>query len=312
MVSDPDRPIEAVRRMLTDLLGGPDASIAHRQAQAAAFAAAQPPLPASLTLTIEMRRGVPVERLEPQGTPALSLLHLHGGGYVMGDPAGSRGLTTRLALTTPATVFSVDYRLAPEHRFPAAVDDAVAVYADLIAHGADPARIALIGESAGGGLAVATLIAARDQGLPMPAACVALSPWADLACEGASHTALHGRDPLLTRGILLEMAALYLAGHDPADPLASPSRADLTGLPPLLVQAGSEEVLRDDAAGLAAAARACGVAVDLRIWPDMIHVWQMFGDLLPEAEDAIAEIRGFLRSATASPPGPKRAGSSPP
>lgn len=293
------RPIDAVRGMLTDLLGGPDASIAHRQAQAAAFAAAQPPLPAGLTLTIEMRRGVPVERLEPSEPPVLTLLHLHGGGYVMGDPAGSRGLTTRLALGIPATVLSVDYRLAPKHPFPAAVHDAVAVYADLLAHGADPARTALIGESAGGGLAVAALVAARDQGLPMPAACIALSPWTDLACEGASHAALHGRDPLLTRDILLEMAALYLAGHSPADPLASPACADLTGLPPLLVQAGSEEVLRDDAIRLAEAARACGVEVDLRIWPDMIHVWQMFGDLLPEARDAIGEIRDFLRSATA-------------
>ncbi|WP_372784283.1 alpha/beta hydrolase [Phenylobacterium sp.] len=293
------RPIDGVRRMLADLLGGPDASIAHRRAQAAAFAASQPPLPAGLTVTLETRGGVPVERLEPQAATALTLLHLHGGGYVMGDPAGSRGLTTRLALTTPATVFSVDYRLAPRHPFPAAVQDAVAVYADLITHGADPARTALIGESAGGGLAVATLVAARDQGLPMPAACVALSPWTDLACEGSSHTTLHGRDPLLTRDVLLEMAALYLCGHSPADPLASPATADLTGLPPLLIQAGSEEVLRDDAVRLAEAARACGVAADLRIWPEMIHVWQMFGDLLPDAEAAIAEIRSFLLSTTA-------------
>lgn len=301
MATVPARPIDAVRGMLTELLGGPNASIAHRQAQSAAFAAAQPPLPTGLALTTETRRGVPVERLEPQETALITLLHLHGGGYVMGDPAGSRGLTTRLGLTMPATVFSVDYRLAPQHPFPAAVQDAVAVYADLIACGADPARIALIGESAGGGLAVAALVAARDQGLPMPAACVALSPWTDLACEGASHTALHGRDPLLTREILLEMADLYLGGQDPADPLASPALADLTALPPLLVQAGSEEVLRDDAVRLAHAALACGVTVELRIWPDMIHVWQMFGDLLPEADDAIAEIRSFLLSLRAQP-----------
>jgi acetyl esterase/lipase len=299
--AEPARPIDVVRGMLQDLLGGPDASIAHRQAQAAVFAAAQPPLPAGLAATIETLRGVSVERLDPPGTRALTLLHLHGGGYVMGDPAGSRGLTTRLALTTPATVYSVDYRLAPQHPFPAAVSDAVAVYAELIMRGADPARTALIGESAGGGLAMAALVAARDQGLPMPAACVALSPWADLACEGASHAALHGRDPLLTRDILLEMAGLYLGGHDPADPLASPVHADLAGLPPLLIQAGSEEVLRDDAVRLAEAARARGVTVDLRIWPDMIHVWQMFGDLLPEAEAAISAIRRFLLWATAEP-----------
>ena len=299
MAADTPRPIDAVRRMLTELLGGPDASIAHRRAQSAVFTAAQPDLPADLMLTTEIRRGVSVERLEPRKATALTLLHLHGGGYVMGDPAGSRSLTTRLALSTPAAVFSVDYRLAPEHPFPAAVEDAVAVFADLIACDVDPARMGLIGESAGGGLAVATLVAARDRGLPMPAACVALSPWTDLACEGSSHTALHGRDPLLTRDILLEMADLYLGGHDRADPLASPALADLTALPPLLIQAGSDEVLRDDAVRLAQVAEACGVAVELRIWPGMIHVWQMFGDLLPEAEGAISEIRRFLLSATA-------------
>jgi len=282
--------------MLADLLGGPDATIAHRQAQSAVFAAAQPPLPDGLTATTTMHAGVRVERLSPQATPSLALLHLHGGGYVMGDPAGSRGLTTRLALEAPATVFSVDYRLAAEHPFPAAVEDAVAVYEDLIRTGVDPKRLAVIGESAGGGLAVALLIAARDAGLPMPAAGVALSPWADLSCAGASYTDLHGRDPLLTRDILLEMARLYCGDHDPRAPLASPIGADLTGLPPLLIQAGTEEVLRDDAFGLAATARACGVSVDLQIWPDMIHVWQMFGDVLPEAVDAIAAIRDFVRA----------------
>ncbi|HEX7948189.1 MAG TPA: alpha/beta hydrolase [Phenylobacterium sp.] len=294
MAIAPDRPIDALKQMLLELLGGPDASIAHRQAKAATFAAAQPPLPPGLTVTAEIRRGVPVERLQPDAPANLTVLHLHGGGYVMGDPAGSRGFTTRLALTAPATVVSAAYRLAPQHPFPAAVDDALAVYADLLDAGVDPRRLAVAGESAGGGLAVATLIAARDAGLPMPAACIALSPWADLACEGASHAELHGRDPLLTRGVLLEMADAYLAGADPGAPLASPVRADLTGLPPLFIQAGSEEVLRDDASLLADTARACGVTVELAIWPDMIHVWQMFGGVLPEADTALADIRGFL------------------
>lgn len=288
------RPIEAVKQMLRELLGGPDASIAHRQAQSAVFATAQPPLPPGLDLIRERRAGVPVERLQPQASPAVTLLHLHGGGYVMGDPAGSHGLTTRLAQATPASVVSVGYRLAPEHPFPAAVEDALAVYADLIERGTDPARLAVIGESAGGGLAIATLLAARDAGLPMPAAGVALSPWVDLSCAGGSYASQHGRDPLLTRGVLLEMARLYLAGADPGAPLASPLAAELSGLPPLLIQAGPEEVLLDDATRLAEAAGAAGVPVTLRIWPDMIHVWQMFGDLLPEAAEAIAEIRGFL------------------
>lgn len=296
----PERPIQAVRRMLADLLGGPDATIAHRQAQSAVFAAAQPPLPAGLAVSAATLAGVPVERLEPQAAASLTLLHLHGGGYVMGDPAGSRGLTTRLALSLSAKVVSVDYRLAPRHPFPAAVEDAVAVYGALVASGVEPARLAVIGESAGGGLAVAALVAARDRGLPMPAACAALSPWTDLACTGASHATRDGRDPLLTRAVLLEMARLYLGDGDAIHPLASPVAANLAGLPPLLIQVGSEEVLLDDAVGLAQAARAQGVDVDLRIWPDMIHVWQMFGDALPEAEAAIAEIRGFLLARCAS------------
>ena len=152
----------------------------------------------------------------------------------------------------------------------------------------------MAGESTGGGLAVATLIAARDAGLPMPAAAVALSPWADLACEGDSYDDLHGRDPLLTQRVLLEMADAYLGGADPTDGRASPARADLTSLPPLLIQAGSEEVLLDDAKMLAEAARARGVTVDLAVWPEMIHVWQMFGGLLPEADAAIADVRTFL------------------
>jgi monoterpene epsilon-lactone hydrolase len=299
MAAAPDRPIDNVRRMLTDLLGGPDASIAHRIAQSAVFAAAQPAPPPGLTVIEEICAGVPVERLEPDAPARLTVIHLHGGGYVMGDSAGSRGFTTSLALKLPARVISVDYRLAPRHPFPAAVEDAVAVYAALLRGGLDPRRTAIAGESAGGGLAVAALVAARDAGLPMPAACVALSPWADLACSGASHQALHGRDPLLTRGVLLEMAASYLAGSDPAHGLASPVRADLTGLPPLLVQAGSEEVLLDDARMLAAAAQAHGVAVELEVWPDMIHVWQMFGGLLPEADAALARITAFLSQAVA-------------
>lgn len=280
--------------MLAGLLGGPDASIAHRRDQAAVFAASQPPLPPGIAASAEIRAGVRVERLEPDAAAAVTLLHLHGGGYVMGDPAGSRELTARLAASTPATVFSVDYRLAPDHPFPAAVEDSLAVYRDLVGGGVDAARLAILGESAGGGLAVATLVAAREAGLPMPAACVALSPWTDLACRGDSYAALHGRDPLLTRDVLLEMARLYLGDLPATSSLASPLYAHLAGLPPMLIQVGGEEVLLDDATGLAAAARDAGVEVELQVWPEMIHVWPMFGAILPEARDAIEEIRAFV------------------
>lgn len=295
-MSDPaPRPIDAIRAMLGELLGGPDASIAHRRRQAAVFAANQPPLPAGVSATATTLGGVAAERIEvADGAGPGVFLHLHGGGYVMGAPADSRGFTTALALATGARVVSVDYRLAPEHRFPAAVDDALAAYRGLVEAGTPPGAIAVGGESAGGGLAVALLLAIRGAGLPQPACAVAMSPWADLACAGASHETCAARDPLLTRAVLLEMAEAYLDGHDALDPLASPMRADLSGLAPLLIQVGADEVLRDDAVELAARARACGVTADLEVWPEMIHVWQMFGAALPEAGQAIERIARFV------------------
>jgi acetyl esterase/lipase len=289
-------PMEALRAMLFDLLGGPDASIEHRRRQSAVFAQNQPAPPPGVRLSAGEVAGVPVERVEPAaGGSGHIFLHLHGGGYVMGDPAASRGFTTALVLATGAAVVSVDYRLGPDHPFPSAVDDALAVYRGLLDDGASATSLAIGGESAGGGLAIATLVAARDAHLPMPACGVALSPWADLACEGASHQVMAGRDPLLTREVLMEMAGEYLAGVDPRQPRASPICADLASLPPLLVQVGSEEVLLDDAVALAARARAAGVEVDLQVWPGMIHVWQMFGPLLPEAGEAVDDIARFLK-----------------
>lgn len=290
-----ERPIDAIRGMLLSLLGGPDASIAHRRAQSALFAASQPPPPAGLRIAPITLSGVPGEAIEVEADAGPNtFLHLHGGGYVMGDPPGSRGFTTTLAFATRARVVSLDYRLAPAHPFPAAVDDALAAYRALLEAGTPPARIAIGGESAGGGLAIAALLAIREAGLPLPAAGVAMSPWVDLACKGGSYDERADRDPLLTRGVLLEMADQYLQGQDPRLPLASPVTADFTGLPRLLIQAGSDEVLLDDAITLAQQAQAAGVAAELEVWPDMIHVWQMFGGLLPEADQAVARIADFL------------------
>jgi acetyl esterase/lipase len=288
------RPIDAVRTMLADLLGGPDATIEHRREQSKVFAANQPPLPAGLTVTADRIAGVAVERITPDtGAGDRLFLHLHGGGYVMGDPAGSRGFTLAFALAAGTPVLSVDYRLAPDHPFPAAVDDALAVYEAVLAAGQDPGKLIVGGESAGGGLALALLVAARDRGLPPPAGGVLMSPWLDLACAGASQQELHGRDPLLTRGVLLEMARDYLQGAEASHPWASPVHADLAGLPPLLVQVGSEEVLLDDSRQLAERAAQAGVEVTLEVCPDMIHVWQMFGAALPEASQAVERIRRF-------------------
>lgn len=290
-----ERPIDVVRGMLAAMLGGPDASIAHRRSQSAAFAAHQPPPPAGLSIDPITLGRVSGETIAVREGPSPNhFLHLHGGGYVMGDPSGSRAFTTALALTTRARVVSLDYRLAPDHRFPAAVDDALAAYAAMLAAGVGPSRIAIGGESAGGGLTVAALLAIRDAGLPLPACAVALSPWVDLTCAGGSYGACAERDPLLTRGVLLEMADQYLFGQDPRAPLASPARADLTGLPPLLIQVGADEVLLDDAITLAQRAEACGIPTELEVWPDMIHVWQMFAGALPEADEAIRRIATFL------------------
>lgn len=224
-------------------------------------------------------------------------LHLHGGGYVMGDPAGSRGFTTALAIASRARVISLDYRLAPAHAFPAAVDDALAAYAGLLQGGTPASHVAIGGESAGGGLAMAALVAIRDAGLPSPAGAVLMSPWVDLACTGPSHEGRAAHDPLLTRGVLLDMARQYLQGQHPGAPLASPIAADLRGLPPLLIQVGADEVLLDDAVILAQRARMAGVDAQLEVWPDMIHVWQMFGGVLPEADQAVARIADFLAQA---------------
>lgn len=294
-MADPARPIDAIRAMLADLLGGPDASIARRRESSAVFAANMPPLPDDLIAVEVTLGGLPAEQFEARGvTGAGVILHLHGGGYVMGDPAGSRGLTTALARGTGARVLSVDYRLAPAHPFPAAVDDALAAYRALLAGGTPPGRIAIGGESAGGGLTVALLLAIRDAGMPQPACAFPLSPWVDLTCEAPSYASRAARDPLLTRDVLRDMAREYLAGGDARTPLASPLLADLSGLAPMLIQVGDDEVLLDDAVRLADAVRNAGGDADLEVWPDMIHVWQMFAGALPEADQAVDAICRFI------------------
>lgn len=295
------RPIDAIRAALLALLGGPDASIEHRRAQAALFAASQPPIPPGLKITAATLGGTPAEVVEVEdgGGPG-AFLHLHGGGYVMGDPAGSRGFTTALAQATRAKVISLDYRLAPDHPYPAAVEDALGAYAALL-RTTPVSGIAIGGESAGGGLTIAVLLAIRDAGLPMPACALAMSPWVDLTCSGASYASCADRDPLLTRRVLLEMADEYLCGHDPRTPKASPLFTNLAGLPPLLIQVGADEVLLDDAVALARRAEAIGVSVTLEVWPDMIHVWQMFAGALPEADEAIRRCAAFLRRSWGGP-----------
>ena len=224
------------------------------------------PLPPELTVTAATLGGVPVAEITIAGIePRHVVLYFHGGVYVLGDAFQAADLASQVGRRTSARVFSVDYRLAPEHPFPAAVDDALAAYEALLRDGTAPADIVFAGESAGGGLAVATLVNARDHGLPLPAAAFAMSPYADLTLAGATLDTKGAADPLLSRESLASRVPDYTAGQDPALGLISPIFADLTGLPPLIIQAGTHEVLLDDAIRLARQAATADVDVTLDI-----------------------------------------------
>jgi monoterpene epsilon-lactone hydrolase len=223
------------------------------------------------------------------------VLYFHGRVYAIGDAALAADLAAEIGRRIDATVISVDYRLAPEHPYPAAVDDAVTAYDALLQGGTDPTQTVLAGESAGAGLAVATLVAARDRGLPMPAAALLMSPWADLTLTGASLETKQGIDPLLSRERFLPAVANYVGGHDPSAALISPIFADLSGLPPLVIQAGSHEVLLDDAVRLARRAAADDVSVTLDITPGVPHVFQAYHAVLEEGAAALDRAGRFLR-----------------
>ena len=239
--------------------------------------------------------GVPAEIVAPAEHGAGTFLYFHGGGYAIGSPVSHRHLVAALAAASNTRAVAPDYRLAPEHPFPAAVDDALACYRGLLDAGTAPASMVLGGDSAGGGLTVAALLAIRDAGLPLPAAGVCISPWADLTGEAESYRTHAERDPLVFGEDIGRWGNAYLAGTDPRTPLASPLHADLSGLPPLLIQVGSEEVLLDDSRGLAERCEAAGVEATLEVWDDMIHVWHWFGEYLDEAAKAVARIAEFVR-----------------
>lgn len=227
------------------------------------------------------------------------VLYVHGGGYVMGSAGSHRDVTGRLSKAAGARVLSLNYRLAPEHPFPAPVDDAVAAYRWLLAQGISPGNIAVAGDSAGGGLAIATLLALRDAGEPLPAAGIGISPWVDMEGTGESMTTRAAVDPVVQKEGLLGMAKLYLGDADPKNPLAAPLHADLAGLPPLLLQVGDAETLLDDSTRLAERAHAAGVDVTLKVWDEMPHVWHLFAPILPEGRQAIDEIGSFFQARTA-------------
>jgi monoterpene epsilon-lactone hydrolase len=227
--------------------------------------------------------------------PGRTLLYLHGGGYFFCTPQTHRSITVTLAKAAEARVFVPDYRLAPEHRFPAAVEDAVAAYRGLLAAGIAAKRIVIGGDSAGGGLALATLLSLRDAGAPLPAAAVLFSPWTDLAATGASITGNDKRDCLFHGRQIARFARLYLGDTPPDHPLASPHYADLTGLPPLFIQASDSEVLMDDSTRLAEKAKAAAVPVEFRLWHGVPHAFQFFAPSLPEGRAALRDTATFMR-----------------
>ena len=246
------------------------------------------PLPADVTVTAGALGGVPTAEITVDGIePRHVVLYFHGGVYVIGDAFLAADLASQVGRRSQAKVISVDYRLAPEHPYPAAVDDALAAYEALLHTGFAPSDIAFAGESAGGGLAVATLVNARDHGLPLPAAAFVMSPYVDLTLAGTTMETKRELDPLFTRELIQARVTDYTAGHDAALGLISPIFADLSGLPPLIIQAGSHELLLDDAVRLAQKAAAADVEVTLDITPGVPHVFQAYHAILDEAVGAL-------------------------
>jgi monoterpene epsilon-lactone hydrolase len=298
---------DAVDALLREAPYDPNASVAQ---QRATFALRQTaPLPDDVAAAETTLGGRPALALEVAGVrTGPVLLYLHGGGYAIGSARTGARLAVALARRAGIRAVSLDYRLAPENPFPAAVDDGLAAYRELLDTGVRPDEIALAGDSAGGGLAVATLVAARDSGLPRPAAVIAMSPWVDLELAGSSMRTKHGMDPLFTRDRLAVYAEHYLGERARGVPLASPISADLRGLPPLLVQVGANEVLLDDAVRLARKAGADDVAVTLEVWPGVPHVFQNFAGALDDADAALDQAGRFLTQHLRAPVGAAAAG----
>jgi acetyl esterase/lipase len=253
------------------------------------------PLPADVTVTAAALGGVPTAEITVDGIePRHVVLYFHGGVYVIGDAFLAAELASQVGRRTNAKVISVDYRLAPEHPYPAAVEDALAAYKALLHDGVVPSDIAFAGESAGGGLAIATLVNVRDHGLPLPAAAYVMSPYVDLTLAGTTMETRREADPLLSRELLQPRVTDYASGHGPASGLISPLFADLSGLPPLLIQAGTHEVLLDDAVRLAGQAANADVAVTLEITPGVPHVFQAYHAILDKAAAALDRAGQFL------------------
>lgn len=291
-------PSDAYRAILDTLWAqerAPGVSLAEQRANYDAIGDQYPP-PADVN--VEDAVGAPVPSIwvrAPEAATDGALVWFHGGGYVIGSPHGYRRLAADLGRATGLQALVPDYRLAPEHPHPAAVEDAVATYRWLLDGGLAPERIVVGGDSAGGGLAVATLVALRDGGVPLPGAAALLSPWTDLSLSSSTWTSRAELDPLVGVHNAPDMAKAYLAGQPVSTPLASPIHAELSGLPPLLILVGDHEVLLDDARALAQLAKGAGVAVILEEYPELHHVWPVFTPDTVEGIEAVAMVSTFWR-----------------
>lgn len=293
----PDPELQAIRAALA---ANPRPSgLAERRARLDALGA-QFPLPSDIRTERIDANGVPAEwTVTPAADAGRVLLFLHGGGYASGSIASHRAMVAEAGRQAGMRTLAPEYRLAPENPFPAALNDALAIYRFLLSAGIDPAHIVIGGDSAGGGLTLAMLISLRDAGDALPACAWCISPWTDLEMTGGSITGKAGTDPMIQKDYLEGLATAYLGGESARNPLISPLHADLHGLPPLLIQVGSAETLLDDSVRLAGAAGAADVAVRLEIYPEMIHVWPLFHQRLAAGRRALESAGKFMRECLA-------------
>lgn len=254
--------------------------------------------PAGVRITDIEMDGIPSALVTPDNVVGdRAMLYIHGGGYVSGGPSGYHGIAGHFARMLGARIFVPDYRLAPDHIFPAPLDDVLAAYRWLAGRVHDTSQIVLAGDSAGGAMVVSVMVKARNAGLALPAAGVAISPWPNLEMTGTSYITRDGIDPLCNREFLVRMARIALGSTRPNDPDVSPVFADVRGLPPIHIQVGESEVMLSDAIQLASHLAVNRVRTSLEVWPDMFHVWPMFADVLPEGMEALESASAFLERA---------------
>lgn len=278
----------------------PNRTVAQRRANLDLMGKKMAPVPAGITITPTQINAIHAEWLTPQGvTGQKTLLYLHGGGYTIGSCESHRGMVAYMAQAAGRRALVPEYRLAPEHVFPAGLEDAVSIYRWLLREGVEPEEIVIAGDSAGGGLTLATLLSLREAGDPLPAGAVLISPWTDLAGTGESMQTRAHIDPWFKPEFIVPAGKIYRGEKEATHPLVSPLYADLHGLPPMLVHVGDYEILLDDAVRLVEKMDAAGVSSTLKVWPGMWHVFQAFLRLVPEGHEAMREIGAFVRRVSA-------------